>query len=69
MSGFGESYDGKSDAVATSAAKNGTLKFQSISQKAAIRSFCFSLDFAIGTLIKRAEKTSQTRPDKNEKKV
>ena len=69
MSGFGESYDGKTDDVATSAAKNGSLKFQSISQKAPIRSFCFSLDFAIGTLIKRAEKTSQTRPDKNEKKV
>ena len=69
MSGFGESYDGKSDDVATSAAKNGSSKFQPISQKAAIRSFCFSLDFAVGAPIKRAEKTSQTRPDKNEKKV
>ena len=73
MGCFGDYYDGKSEDVTlyqpTSTAKNGGLKFQSISQKAAIRSFCFSLDSAIGAPIKRAEKMSQTRPDKNEKKV
>ena len=59
MGGFGEKYDGKSDDAAfyqpSSTAKNNSLKFPSISQKAPNRSFCFSLDDAVGTPIKRAE--------------
>ena len=46
-----------------------TFKYQAISQKAPIRCFCFLIDFVVGTPIKRAEKISQTGPDKNEKKI